>query len=99
MLFSSEFRFLLAALTTWRLTHLLVEEDGPWDIVLRLRVRLKASTLGKAMDCFYCSSLWIAVPITLAVNYSSHDWVLTWLAISGASCLLERATRREDSTN
>ena len=34
------FRFLLAALATWRLAFLLAREDGPWHIFARLRNRL-----------------------------------------------------------
>jgi hypothetical protein len=32
-------RFTVGSLTTWRLTHLLPEEDGPADAILRLRAR------------------------------------------------------------
>ena len=33
-------RLVLAVLATWRLTHLLAREDGPADLVVRLRARL-----------------------------------------------------------
>jgi hypothetical protein len=99
MTFSNELRFLLAVLATWRLTHLLAEEDGPWDVVVRLRVWLGKSTLGQALDCFYCLSLWIAAPLALVLDRSLHYWFLTWLAVSGASCLLERATDRKNLTS
>ena len=36
-------RFVLAALATWRVTHLLSSEDGPADLLYRLRTRLGAS--------------------------------------------------------
>jgi hypothetical protein len=60
-------RFALGALATWRLTHLIAEEDGPADAVVRLRVRLGSSELGRLMDCFACTSVWVAAPVTLAV--------------------------------
>ena len=44
--------FLLAALATWRVTHLLASEDGPADVILRFRVRLGNTFAGKLMDCF-----------------------------------------------
>lgn len=85
-------RFCLAALATWRVTHLLAEEDGPSDAVVRLRHRLGESQAGALMDCFYCLSVWIAAPLSFGIARRARDWPLTCLAVSGAACLLERAT-------
>jgi hypothetical protein len=85
-------RFALGALATWRVTHLIAEEDGPADAVVRLRVRLGTSQLGRLMDCFACTSVWVAAPVALAVARRPRDAPLTWLALSGAACLLERIT-------
>jgi hypothetical protein len=85
-------RFALAALATWRVTHLLAEEDGPANLVVRVRARLGASPAGELMDCFYCLSVWVAAPLTLTVTRRPRAAVGTWLALSGAACLLERAT-------
>lgn len=87
-------RFVLAALATWRVSHLIAEEDGPWNIVARTRARAGTSELGELMDCFYCLSLWVAAPAALTVT-RGRDLPSTWLALSGAACLLERATHRE----
>ena len=85
-------RLALAALATWRVTHLLAEEDGPHDAVVRLRTRVRRPWLGDLMDCFYCLSVWVAAPLSLASGRRGRDLPLTWLALSGAACLLERAT-------
>ena len=85
-------RFALGALATWRVTHLIAEEDGPADAVVRLRVRLGTSQLGRLMDCFACTSVWVAAPVALAVARRPREGPLTWLALSGAACLLERMT-------
>jgi hypothetical protein len=85
-------RFLVGALATWRVTHLLVEEDGPADVVVRLRRRAGDGWIGQAMDCFYCLSIWTAAPVAAAVARRPREAPLTWLALSGAACLLERAT-------
>jgi hypothetical protein len=45
-------RFVLAALATWRVTHLLVAEDGPADVVVRLRRRAGFGWAGDVLDCF-----------------------------------------------
>jgi len=86
------FRFALGSLATWRVAHLLAEEDGPFDAVVRLRLRAGNGALGELMDCFYCLSVWVAAPAALAVARSRREAPLTWLALSGAACLLERAT-------
>ena len=83
-------RFVLAVLATWRVTHLLANEDGPADLIVRFRARLGNRFLGKLMDCFYCLSLWIAAVMAFLVSSKLLDWLLTWLALSGAACLLER---------
>lgn len=82
-------RFILASLATWRVTHLLVSEDGPGDLVVRLRASLGDSGAGKFMDCFNCLSFWIAAPLAFLVSRRPRDVVLLWPAISGAACILE----------
>ena len=89
---TSTARFALASLATWRVTHLLAEEDGPGDAVVRLRARLGTGQLGRLMDCFYCLSVWVAAPLSLTVTRRRREVPLVWLALSGAACLLERAT-------
>lgn len=85
-------RVLLAMLATWRLSHLIVAEDGPWDVVVRVRRRAGSGTFGRLMDCFYCTSLWIAAPLALVVTREPWAWLVAWLAVSGGACLLERVT-------
>jgi hypothetical protein len=90
-------RFALATLAVWRLTHLLAEEDGPADVVFRLRARAGAGRLGGLMDCFYCLSVWVAAPFSLAAARRTREAPLLCLALSGAACLLEQATAQRES--
>ena len=87
------FAFVLGVLATWRVAHLLAHEDGPWDAVLRLRVVLGNSIWGRLLDCFHCVSLWVAAPIALGVARGPVEWLLAWLGLSGAACLIERVAR------
>jgi len=89
---ASATRFGLAALATWRLAHLLAEEDGPGGAVVELRSRAGDGMLGELLDCFYCLSIWVAAPTALTVTRDRRRLPLVWLALSGAACLLERAT-------
>jgi len=82
------FRFVLAVLAVWRLTHLLAKEDGPWQIFARMR----RSFLEPLLSCFYCLSIWVAVPFVWFTGGSTLEKAVTWLALSGAAILLEKAT-------
>ena len=86
------FRFGIAVLATWRVTHLLASEDGPGDLVVRLRARLGHGPIGRAMDCFQCLSVWVAAPASLTVARRPRELVPVWLAVSGAACLLEKGS-------
>jgi hypothetical protein len=83
-------RFVLAVLATWRVTHLLANEDGPADVIVRLRSRLGDSLAGQMMDCFNCLSLWVAAAAAIFVARTPLEWLFGWLALSGAACLLQR---------
>ena len=87
-------RLLIAVLCTWRITHLFQAEDGPWDIIVRIRRAAGDGYFGQLLDCFYCLSLWVALPISLTFQQSVFDWVLMWPALSGGAILLQLATER-----
>ena len=84
------FRFLISALAAWRATHLLAAEDGPWDVIVRVRRKLGSSVWGHLMDCFNCLSLWISIPFAFFVADGMLSRLVAWLALSGAACLAER---------
>ncbi|MGH2459488.1 MAG: hypothetical protein ACRDIY_11550 [Chloroflexota bacterium] len=83
-------RFVLAMLATWRVSHLLANEDGPADLIVRFRARLGQGLAGRLIDCFNCLSLWIAAPAAIFVSRRPIPWLFSWLALSGGACLLER---------
>lgn len=82
----------MGAAATWRLTHLLVEEDGPGRVVVRLRASVGNSLVGELLDCFYCTSIWVAAPVAATIAPRPREFPLAWLALSGAACLLEQLT-------
>jgi predicted acyltransferase len=93
------FRFIVSLLAVWRITHLLTAEDGPWEIVVRLRRLAGATVLGKLMDCFYCLSIWISIPFCFYVAQGVLDRAVVWLALSGAASLLHQATNKPAEFN
>ena len=84
------YRLVVAILATWRVSHLLHAEDGPWDLVFYLRRRAGDAFFGALLDCFYCLSLWVAAPFAVAAGSTWLERAWLWLAISGGACLLER---------
>jgi hypothetical protein len=83
---------ILGVLAGWRVTHLLHAEDGPGRVLARWRRNLPAGFWSELMDCFYCLSLWISLPIALVLAGGWRARVLAWLAVSGGAILLQRAT-------
>lgn len=84
--------FILSGLAVWRLTHLFAKEDGPFDIIFRLRKAAGAGFFGNLLDCFYCLSIWIALPFGIWLGDGWGEKLLYWLALSGIACLAEQAT-------
>ena len=85
------YEFLLGALGVWRLTHLLTEEDGPNRQLARLRLRAVGQFWATLLECFYCLSLWIAIPFALLVGDSWRERIPLWPALSALAILLQRA--------
>ncbi len=84
--------FILASLATWRITHLLSKEDGPFDLIYLMRKKAGAGFFGNLLDCFYCLSIWVSLPFAIWIGNTRKEEFLLWLAYSGAACLLEKAT-------
>jgi hypothetical protein len=89
------YRFTLGILSVWRITHLLQAEDGPWDSVVYLRRKAGDGFWGQLLDCFYCLSVWIAVPFAILSGENLRQRILLWPALSAGAILLERVTERE----
>ena len=83
---------LVGGLAVWRITHLFNAEDGPGDLLVRIRLLAGSGFWGRLLDCFYCLSLWIATPLAGLLASGWREWLLLVPALSGAGILLERAT-------
>jgi hypothetical protein len=85
----------LSILAVWRITHLLWGEDGPADVVVRIRRLAGDGFWGRVLDCFYCLSLWVSIPFALVIGGGWPERVIAWFGLSGGAILLERITTRE----
>jgi hypothetical protein len=88
---------IIATLCVWRLTHLLHAEDGPWNLLVKFRRMAGHGFFGQLLDCFYCLSLWIALPFAFLIGEGRKERLLLWPALSGASILLERLASKAEA--
>jgi hypothetical protein len=91
--------FSLSALALWRVTHLFSQEDGPFDLVLKFRKLFGQGFFGSLLDCFYCLSLWLAIPFVIWLCNEWISGIITWLALSGIACLLFKLTNIVDKNS
>ncbi|MGB9196011.1 MAG: hypothetical protein WCB53_03700 [Terriglobales bacterium] len=82
--------FLLGALAVWRVSYLLVYENGPWNLFVRIRHYLGHGFWGEVTNCFYCASVWVALPFAFFLGGTWKQRLLLWPAFSAGAILLER---------
>jgi hypothetical protein len=87
-------KYLVLVIVVWRLTHLISAEDGPFDLIIKLRKLAGNTFFGKLMDCFYCLSIWIGLAAACFANDNFKQLIILTLYYSGASILLEKLTNR-----
>lgn len=88
---------ILGVLCVWRITHLVHAEDGPWFLLYRLRRTLGAGFWRELLDCFYCLSLWLSLPVALLIGEGAVERLMLWPALSAGASLLERVAAGADA--
>jgi hypothetical protein len=79
---------LIKILATWRLTHMLFNEDGPYDLVPRFKHFAGVRTdpegrkyglneAGNALTCPYCTSLWVGLLFTFLPVKIAYPFALS----------------------
>jgi hypothetical protein len=87
------FRFLIAALATWRLAFLLARERGPWGLLGRFRRATASGLVGELLACVKCVGLWVAAPFAFFVRSEGWEVVVIWLALAGVTALIDEWLR------
>lgn len=80
--------FVVICLFVWRISSLLVDESGPWDILVKFRrfigvyydeysMKQAKTPIASLFLCVWCISVWlgwlVAIPWVLS-EYGSLDW-------------------------
>lgn len=84
------FTLLLCALATYRLTRIILMEDGPFDLVLKLRAVADPdgrTWLGKGLRCPWCISFWLGPAVVYAATYTTGLIIIAGLACSALASL------------
>jgi hypothetical protein len=87
-------KYFVLVVVVWRITHLIGVEDGPFDLIIKLRKLAGNSFLGKLMDCFYCLSIWIGFFAAWYAATGFAEIIIFTIYYSGASILLEKITNK-----
>jgi hypothetical protein len=82
---------ILVGLATWRLSSLLVSEDGPFDVFVHVRRAVGAERPGELtglatlFTCVWCMSVWIGALLAVAVTTGGDTVRYGLLALSAST--------------
>lgn len=101
--------FLILGLAVWRLSSLLVHEEGPFDIFLRFRHwsgvgyteysnRVGKNEFARALICLWCTSVWVGIIAALlyAIFREPVVWMASPFALSAVAIIIERIVGSEE---
>lgn len=72
---------------TWRISSLLVNEEGPFKVFVWFRE--KTHSLGGLLDCLWCTSVWVAMPVA-ALTFGKPWWrIVAWLAVATGAIITD----------
>lgn len=82
--------FIILSLATWRLSHLITNEDGPYQMLAEFRHITVRYT--KLFSCIYCLSVWLG--IIFVIGYYFYPTIVFWIALpmalSGLAIVIDR---------
>lgn len=96
---------LIYGLAVWRISSLLVNEEGPWYIFWHIRSKLghmhdldmnyighKDGFLSDTFACVWCLSIWVAIAVSIGRYFFSAPtfYICLALALSAVAIVVER---------
>lgn len=80
-------QLVLLSFAAWRVSSLLVNEEGPFRIFEWFRE--KTHSLGGLLDCLWCTSVWVAMPVALLTFGNLYWRIVAWLAVATGSIITD----------
>jgi len=76
---------LILSLATWRISSLLTQEDGPYQILLTIRLKTQL------FDCVWCMSVWVGLIISAGWLWQPLTmWLCLPFALSAIAIMIDR---------
>lgn len=82
---------LVRALGIWRVSYMLVIEDGPADVFDTLRRYANRGPLSSLFACVYCMSVWVSAAAAFNPFAGLRSFVLETLAGSALAMLIHES--------
>lgn len=88
--------FVVAALAVYRLSKMIAEDRGPFDLLLKLRNHFTGEDwISDGIRCHKCLSFWFGWIAAIPLPWTWWpEYVLLALALSGATLMLEKYWKR-----
>ena len=93
--------FIIISLAVWRFTHMLQNEQGPANIITKFRDFITKKDGDEFEDpdslwtqgflCFYCLSMWVAIPAAIFLSHNLIEFFGYWFGISAAAIFINLA--------
>jgi len=86
---------LILGLATWRISHMVVWEDGPFDIFQKIVTFTEKWRFTKSLfSCVWCLSVWIGAILALSaiIDKTVTVYLMLPFALSAVAILLEQIT-------
>jgi len=89
----SIFIFLLSTLAVWRIGHMILDENGPFNVFGKLanytdKLKYKDGGLKQLLNCFYCMSVYLSIPFSIYLANNVLEFFIYVLAMSALSIFL-----------
>lgn len=80
--------FALAVLATYRVSHMITREDGPFDVFSQMREAIgQDSWVGRGLHCVLCVSFWLSL---LAAWAAGLPLVMGWMGVAGGVMVVHK---------
>jgi hypothetical protein len=96
---------LLAILATWRISHMLIHEAAPYDLLSKFRHKVGVrydkeskpygtNEFARGLLCPHCNSVWIGWVIALLLGHKPIKAFVAGLAYSAGAIVIEKLVNK-----